>query len=211
MGKYFFTILILASVQVYAFEESRSYEEIVRELNMGQMTTSIDEQAAFGLGDVRLHVAVGAVTSQAKFRSGNGVRTSASLQGAEAVVGIDLFSREWLAEGAIRSFHREKFMSTDIALREFDLRLVHEAKISERTKLRFGGGVAARYLSFGVAPSPTVANEQTTPALVALAGIKYRLFSSFELSSDLSYRSSMVSDTIDRRSLDGAIRIGGSF
>ena len=101
--------------------------------------------------------------------------------------------------------------SPDIAMREFDLRVVHEAPYSDRARLRIGGGVAARYLTFGTAPAAGISSEQTTPALMALVGFKYRVISTLEISGDLSYRAGMVSDTIDRRSLDGAIRLGGSF
>lgn len=210
MGK--ILIILLTAVNAFAVDETQSYDEIINSLSNNSISArrgSVD--SGLKLDDIRLHASVGAIASRTNLRSGNGLPGSQAASGAELVMGIDLFSREWLAEGVVRSFHSQEFMSTDFSLREFDLRVIHEGLIGKASRLRLGSGLSSRYITFSSTPSANVKSEYTTPAFVVLAGFKYPMFAGLVLLGDITYRSSMVTDTIDKGAVDAGLRIGGSF
>lgn len=197
-----------------ATEVIRSYDDIISELagsNNRLATATPTQSTGIGLEDVRLHASVGAIASSTQLNGRGELPKSQAMSGAELVLGIDLFSREWLAEGAIRSFQTQDILDTSISLREFDLRIVREFKMSRSNHLRFGSGISTRYISFGQAPTDDIGAEYTTPALVALLGYKFNLIESVNLTADITYRPSLISDSIDDGALDGGLRIGGSF
>src|SRR5690606_25331890 len=111
-----------------------------------------------------------------------------------------------------RSFASESYSSSSIALREFDLRFVHRTPLSRHTDVRLGAGMSARYLTFGAVPANSgLKSEYSTPASLFLLGFSVRFNSTIGLAGDLSMRSRMINDTIDRGSFDAALRLTGTF
>lgn len=200
-------------VQAQATEDLRSYEQIVRELTSPAATTTRFESPGDGLDKIRIHASVGATATRVNLKLPDGLPTAASLGGAEAVLGIDLFSQRWIAEGAVRSFTKEDFADNEISLKEFDLRVIHQVPLWKSVDLRMGGGMSARYLSFAesFADKDQVALEYTTPASVFVLGAQTKFNHLVGLTAELSYRSRLISDTVDRNSFDGSVRVSGSF
>ena len=212
MGKIFFISIVVSLTAPFTFasEDIRSYDQIVRELSGGSVSSKATD-AGLKFEDIRFHIAVGAIGSRMSLKSDKGMPTTKNMRGAELVVGIDLFTRDWLAEGAIRTYTRQEFMETDVSLREFDMRLVHEHSMSRQSIIRAGAGIATRYLNFGASPAIGVSRSQTTPAMLALLGYKHNIVNNLMVSADLGYRSSFVDDTDDEGSVDASLRIGGTF
>lgn len=200
-------------VHVNASEDLRSYDDIVRELTSPSVTSTPYRSTETGLDKIRIHAAVGATATRVNLKLPAGLPTGASLGGAEVVLGIDLFSQRWIAEGAIRSFSQESFADSEISLKEFDLRVVHQVPIWSQFDLRWGGGMSARYLNFSnsFAQANDVALEYTTPASVFIIGAQTRFNHLVGITAELAYRSRLISDTVDRNSFDGSVRISGSF
>ena len=73
--------------------------------------------------------------------------------------------------------------------------------------------MSARYLTFSnqLAASKDTALEYTTPASVILLGTQTSFSENIGLTAEFAYRSRLVSDTVDRNSMDGSIRLSGSF
>ena len=73
--------------------------------------------------------------------------------------------------------------------------------------------MSARYLSFSneLSKAKGTALEYTTPASVFVLGAQKKFNHAVGITAELAYRSRLVSDTIDRNSIDGSVRISGSF
>lgn len=212
--KRLFILLCVTLVQTisYAEENFSAYEDIVRELKSSEtqsIRSSIDRENSI---PIRIHGDIGFVTSRLNLDLPKTYSQSQGLQGTEVVLGIDLFSPTWRAEGALRSFRTEKFSSGNISLREFDLRVVREAKVSPAIDFRVGGGMSARYLKLTNLPAEDgLILDNSTPASLFLLGLKGSFSPTIALSVDLTFKNRLVNETIDRGSIDGAVRVSGSF
>ncbi len=158
-----------------------------------------------------MHAAVGFVSSRLNMKTPDTYKSGQSLSGAEVVFGIDLFSPTWMAEGAVRSYNPETYADTDIQLKEFDLRVAHQDLLRGRLDYRLGAGMSARYLSFGKALGADINQEYTTPASVFFAGLQARLTDQIGVAAEVAYRGSLIDDTVDRGSIDGSLRMTGTF
>lgn len=206
-------ILSLTLVQTpgFATENLSGYEEILRELKLSEKT-SLDEMNPLKEDPIRIHGSVGVVAGRVGLSVPAGLSSSQSLQGVEAVMGIDLFSKRWLAEGALRSFEAEPYSSTELSMREFDLRVIHQIPLMKTIEVRWGLGMAARYLNFSETLSNyQLKNEYSTPASILLTGLRFHFNHVIGISADASLRSRLVNDTIDKGSFDTSIRLTGSF
>ncbi len=161
---------------------------------------------------VKLHAGLGLIGSQIHL-SGLSKQKPLFLNGVELNFGIDLFSTSWLAEGSIRSFATQE-LSRDIAaqLREFDLQIVYQESLSRKSHYRLSAGMAARYLSLETKTDNVLQRRQvTTPSSIlgGLFGVK--LGGLMSLNLGLAYRSALISDSIDRSSVDGSVRLDARF
>jgi hypothetical protein len=206
-------IFALTSVQALAAEDYTGYEDIVRSLQSSESRTQMSD-APSGIDSVRIHTGIGMVSSRVSLDMPKGFSKSKNLEGVEAIIGIDLFSPRWLAESAVRTFNSTNYSSTEIRMREFDLRMVHEIPMSSLLIVRFGGGISARYLNFSGplhSPSQAIKNDYTTPASLLLFGARFNFHPRISLGLETSFRSALISETIDDSALDGAVRITGTF
>lgn len=207
----FTLVQVTFNASAYA-EEYSSYDDIIRDLK-GSTTTSLPTQNARGPGldAVKIHAGIAMVSSRLNLNLPQGVPGSKGLRGVELAFGIDLFTPEWIAEGTLRNFGKEKFATTDVSLKEFDLKLVHKRMFSDKIFGRFGGGMAARYLDFDQAPAAGTSNSYTTPSSVILVGVGSHITSGMALSAEATYRSALINDTADESAVDGSVRLTGSF
>jgi hypothetical protein len=202
---------VLTFVQPASADDYSGYEDIIRDLRGSSSAPLTNAADGDSFDAIKIHAGVGLVTTRTNLKLPQGTPRSAGLRGVEAALGIDLFSPKWIAEGSVRSFNREKYADTNINLKEFDLRLVHKHALSESLFARFGGGMAARYLDFDQVPVAGASRSYTTPATVILIGIGSQITSGIALSAEANYRSALIADTADSNSLDGAVKITGSF
>ncbi|MEO0335015.1 MAG: hypothetical protein AAF202_01380, partial [Pseudomonadota bacterium] len=165
------------------------------------------------LENVKLHSSVALATSFITIRPEEAGYISGFLRGVEFNFGIDLLSEDWLAEVSVRSYQPDDINSdTQISMREFDLKVTYESRLSRSIKGRFSGGLAARYLRFISRNQEEVLRDRyTTPASIFSAGLAFSLTKVLSLGADLSYRTALIDDSVDRSSLDAALRIGAEF
>ena len=213
MRKLLTTLIAMTFVQAQAEDDFSSYEDIVKELSGPSSVSTNFRSANTQFDKIRLHAQVGAVASRVALQLPSGLPSKVNLGGAEAIIGIDLFSQRWIAEGAIRSYNPEDFADSEISMKEFDLRVVHQVPLWKAMDFRWGLGMSARYLSFSnqFASSTDTPLEYTTPASVLLLGAQTKFNHAVGLTAEIAYRSRLVSDTIDRNSIDGSVRVSGSF
>jgi hypothetical protein len=137
--------------------------------------------------------------------------------GIQASLGIDLFSDNWMAEGTARALGGSSDSSTgatsgsagngtpDTTLQEFELKVIYRDRLTNKTGFKIGVGLSARYLTVQNAGQAAV--TYTTPTGVVTAGYDYFLTEKFSIGADLNGRSAMISETPDRGSVDGTLRL----
>lgn len=207
--------LLAVSTNVWAEDESyTNYDSIVNELKSStddKMPTPPTDD--FDWQEVALHGGIAFATSWVSLTSPDGVAASGLLKGVEVNFGMNLFTRKLRAEGAFSSFAEEQLEHNLKAdLREFELRLVYLPQIQDDTTVRFGLGLAARYMSVDSQTSGQWANHQaSTPSSLFLIGFERKISPSIALGPDVSYRSALVSDTFDKSAWDASFHLNATF
>jgi hypothetical protein len=218
--------------QSFDDESQFGYDYIVRELSRGETSTTIGKYSD-PFSQVKIHLGVSFLSSHISIDPIDRKSYSGFHRGFEANFGIDLFTPEWTAEGVVRTFSPQNVGRESIGLKEFELRVVRRYRIAPSLTWRLGGGLTARYLDVSytrngqassasgaaaaeassATPSPlvTVSERYTTPASVITTGMELRLTEVLGLGLELSFRSSMIDETIDKQSVDAALRVAGQF
>ncbi len=221
--KFIALILSLTFIQTYALAEEEdgnliNFDQILTRLNRTETKQNfIDDSDPFK--NVLIHAGVSLISSNISILPENGKEFTSFIRGIEASLGIDLFSKNWSAEGAVRSFAKQENNKALYSLKEFDLRIVYRNHLAGRTKWRAGLGMAARYLNYsakeqGVALAEASISEEikyTTPASILFVGVEGYLNSSLSIGADISYRSSLIDETADKNTLEASIRLDTHF
>lgn len=129
-------------------------------------------------------------------------------RGVQASLGIDLFSRHWLAEGSFINYIDRKVDDYDIRLKEFDLRVIYRTRLDGPIGMRLGGGLAARYLTLETGGA---SETFTTPFSVISGGLETYLVKNFSIGAEVAARTTMTYETPDHSALDLTLRFDGHF
>ena len=191
-------------------EEEIGFETIISQLNKSSNKVrqkDLQEPSTL-IDDVRIHSGVGFVQSFVRVNSPTKNTLQGFHQGIQASLGIDLFSRNWIAEGTIRSFGEESIEDSQVKLREFDLKVIYHNDSRSLFGYRAGFGLAARNLTL-------IENGKeekfSTPATIALFGIDTHVSRTITIGGELSYRTALVSESADRSSVDIALKFDAHF
>ncbi len=157
--------------------------------------------------NVWIHAGVGFAQTAQNLSLPNGTDAYMASRGVQAAIGIDILGPSLAAEGAVRTFGESEDSSSKITLKEFDLKILFKQRLS-RLGIRAGGGLSARYMTVR---SGIDTYDITTPASVILLGGDVYLTPSVSLGLDLATRNAMISETFDRTSFDGTLRIDTHF
>lgn len=189
------------------------YETLVEELSSQSTYQREYESSGDPFSEVLFHGGIAYATSYVVIEPEAGGSLNGVLRGVEFSFGIDLLSRHWIAEGAVRSFQPENLDSkTQISLREFDLKLVHQDTLSDKTSYRLGAGLTSRYLKFrSRVPSRVVKDRYTTPGALFFIGAEIFISPKISFGPDVSYRTALIDETVDRQSLDANLRLNAHF
>jgi hypothetical protein len=186
-----------------------SYDDIIKELSSSRYEAPTDTGSQEEL--IRFHAGVGLLTSRVGLNLPNNYPSSRTLQGFEARLGIDLFSRHWIAEGAIRAYDPEIFSNVEMSLKEFDLTVSFRDRLAAPIEYTIGAGMTARYLDFIGNIPEGVSQHNSTPSSVLNGGLIFRFNSALNIGAIASYRNPLIQDTADDGSLDASLRLGGQF
>jgi hypothetical protein len=157
--------------------------------------------------EVRLHAGAAFIDSFQNIGIGNGQRVSGGVQGAEVNFGADLFSQNWILEGALFSIPQTTLGTAQISSNGFELRLVYETAIFEGVTIRGDLGIADR--NYGV-KSSNGDNSLTSGATVVGFGMDYWPVAYLSLGLGISDHIAM-SNGDDPSSIDLAIKVNGHF
>ena len=163
--------------------------------------------------DVAIHAGVAIAGSYVSVSSPQRISGAGLLKGLELDFGMNLFSRVLRAEGAFSNYAQEELDSSLKAdLKQFELRLIYLPRLRDGMTVRFGGGIAARYMNLESRVDGKWVNaEATTPSSLLLTGLEQRVSKNISFGPELSYRSTLVSDTFDKSSWDASFRLNATF
>lgn len=194
-------------------EDWVSYDSIISELSTskGNANEVLPSDDAFD--QIKLHAGVGLATSYVFVSPKQSSRVYGFLRGFEANMGIDLFSRKWMAEGTFRSFGSEELrQGEEISLKEFDLKVVYQDKMSNKLGYKFASGLASRYLNYiANTPNGRIEEKYSTPSAILATGLRAYVSPMISVGADVGYRWAMVEDTIDESAIDAALRLDARF
>ncbi len=185
------------------------YESILQELSASQVRTRSPEADPFDM--VKIHGGVGLANSFFQLPGSNDRPVTVSASGIQLSLGIDLFSRHWMAEGSIRNYGETSDERHSFILREFDLKLVYRMNPNGLIRFHNGLGLTGRYLTLGSGFDHVDKSEYVTPSgLVTLGATAY--FTDFlSLGAEVAGRLAMISETVDKGSMDIIVRLGTHF
>jgi hypothetical protein len=220
------SLMLLFNTSVQAQSSSDDlvgFDGIIKELSTGSKSRYLyDNSNPFD--NILIHAGIGLVTSHISLAP-NGIKeVSGFHKGIEATLGIDLFSKYWKAEGSVRSFGDEKISDFPVSLKEFDLKIVYEDYVRKSLKYSIGFGLAARYLDItyegplsadeiisSAASSALISEKHTTPSSLISVGASTYISKGLSLGVEFSYRSALISETIDKSAFDALVRIDTHF
>jgi hypothetical protein len=157
--------------------------------------------------NVWIHAGVGFAQTTENLSLPNGVGAYMSGRGVQAAVGIDILGPNLSAEGAVRTFGETEDSTTKINLKEFDLKVLFRARRSS-LGFRAGAGLSARYMT--VRSGPEVFDITTPASVIALGGDIY-FTPQMSIGLDIATRNAMISETFDKTTYDGTIRLDTHF
>lgn len=185
--------------------EELTYDDLVNELSRKNRRM----KSRAGQGDpfetVKIHAGIASVSSFSTFVFG-GRSHSRYQNGMQIAVGVDLFSDVWFAETAWRNFGETRSGLETHYLRELDLKIGYKNHLEGPWKYRLQTGLAQRHLRLDD-PSRDLRIDQTMPGLYLSAGAMANLSPIVSMGFDVSGRSPVVGETVDKGSVDLSIEL----
>ena len=186
--------------------EEISYDDLISRLH--KKKSQIVSSQSSVLDNISIHAGVGFITSAVMVQQSNHL-SQLNLNGFQISLGIDLFSPNWVAEGAIRNFGSGSNSFETHSFREVDLKAFYRSPSSAQSVgFRLGGGLATQYLDYR---EPGVSVSESSPAMILLGAVETNLNKNFGVGAELGYRSSLLSSNADRSSFDLMLRLDTFF
>ncbi len=203
----FISLMVCVSTVQADYE---GYDEIVEKLskyNTKDLTSNAayrTEMRTFS----RAHLGLG-LTQTFYDADAPGVSSSMQNQGGLLInLGVDVFSTSWGLEGSYSNFGTLQTSNTSMRLREFNLKALYKPTINKVWNMRMGLGFSSRFLDI----ANTLQNrEYRTPSGVFTFGIDSYLNSFISVGADINFKTAMITDTIDKNSVDLAFRVDTHF
>lgn len=212
-------VALCFSLQAFSEEENTEsfthWDNIVHDLrsSIQEPLPELVQETSSGLDGIEISAGAGLAFTFLALEGDPNLQSSGLLKGVSAQFGINLFHPSLFAEGAFRSYSTDSLSeSVSVGLKEFELRIMHSHLFQKETLFRWGGGLSARYLDVSYrGGSRKEKIEYTTPSAVFSMGVARNFGKAVQIGPDVSYRSALVGDSIDRSSVDLNIRVNARF
>lgn len=207
----FLLLLLLTSLfsgPAFSIDLKGDYEEMTYDQLLGEMQSKkriIIQQIKSPFDDVKIHAGMGYINSVSQLLVRN-----QSMQryqnGLQLMAGIDLFTKDIYAEGIFRNFGVTHSGNEAITLRELDFKLGYKKLISNMWTYKISTGLANRYINFEN-KLERWSQDSITPSFLGAMGMSAKLSSNLYFTVEASGRSALVSNTIDKNSLDLTLQL----
>ncbi len=200
------SLFLETKVQAQEYDEV-SYDDLINQISKKRSRVSESTNPSI-LDDITLHAGFGLLTSAMEVNEINR-HTQLQLNGFQLSFGIDLFSPNWVAEGAIRNFGTGSAGTQNYSFRELDMKVLYRAPLqSSDLGLRLGAGLATQYLSMTDVGTYI---DESAPASILFGGIEGKVNRNFAIGAEIGYRSSLLNSAANRDSLDLTLRLDSFF
>jgi hypothetical protein len=197
-----------AATEADQYEEV-TYENLVQRISEKKNQITRSSNPSSSLETLMIHAGFGLISSVNSVNIDNR-ETLKSQNGFQLSLGIDLFSENFIAEGALRNFGQSTSGSETRSLREFDLKLTYQDKFANKSGFHIGSGLGTRIFKLSDPASNRNIND-TTPSILLVGGLDAFVSKNFSLGFELGWRTALVTSTIDKNSMDGTLRLDTFF
>lgn len=192
-----------------SFADYESYDDIVDKLTQyNRSTTTAEAYRAEIRTFSQAHVGLGLSQS---FFDADAVALDSSMQnqgGLSINFGVDVLSTRWGLEGTYSNFGTQNTNDTKIKLREYSIKGLFKPSINKTWSMRMGLGVSSRFLDINNART---SESYKTPSGLFLFGIQSYISQFVSVGADVSFKTAMISETIDNNSVDLSFRVDTHF
>lgn len=192
-------------------DDGNSYEEIVRDLSRGgRSSSSYDENHPFD--ELKFHFGAAFAQTVFSFNTESGEARQISQGGAGLNLGMDLFSRNWMAEGHFYNYGQSTYGNSQISIREFGLRITYQDRLTRRWGYRAASGIAARYIDEkGNLNGAGFERSTNSPALLFAVGPQFHMTETWSIAAEAAARSPLQDNSAPSTAGDFGLRIDGHF
>jgi hypothetical protein len=204
--------LLWASESKDAQYEEVSYNELIDELNSRVRARNKVEDLEVPSDPferVTIHTSFGLINSIHYLTIGDR-RLSRYEDGIGLGFGIDLFNPEWIAEAQLKNYGRSTRSEQIFSLRELELRLNYLENGPQKTSYKIIQGLGAKYLKYS-APYLNSVIRESTPVYVIGGSINTKFTQNFSLGIELTGSLALVTETIDRNSINLNLKFDNYF
>lgn len=191
------------------FANYENYDEIVDKLSDYQQQNLTNQAYRSEIRTLsRAHIGLG--VAQTFFDpNAAGLNSNIQNQGGIAVnIGVDVLSTRWGVEGSYSNYGSHNTSNSNIKLREFTIKGLYKPSINKTWTMRLGLGVSSRFLDI---VNPAINANYKTPSGLFMIGLDSYINQFISVGADLNFKTAMISDTIDKNSVDLAFRIDTHF
>jgi len=209
-------LVLFSSLSTYVWADEdgsfTNYEAIVNELKASAEEKPMPTHTEVNWQDVALHGGLAFATSFMDVSSPSGTAGAGLLKGVEVSLGMNLYSEKFRGEAAFTMYGQDGLQNGLKAdLHEFEARALYLPSLNDKTTVRLGLGLAARYLDLQDTSHGSATYDATTPVSVLIVGFERKIAPSLTLGPDLSYRSALVSDSFDKTAWNASFRLNATF
>jgi hypothetical protein len=198
------------SVSADELDDGASYEEIVRDLSRGSSQTNYEVNHPFD--EIKFHFGAAFAQTMFSFVTESGESRQISQGGAGLNLGMDLFSKNWVAEGHFYNYGQINYGPSQISVREFGLRITYQDRLARRWGYRASSGLAARYIDEkGTLNGVGFERSTNSPAMLFAVGPQFHLTDTWSISAEAAARSPLQDGSAVSTAGDFGFRVDGHF
>ncbi|MCX7978552.1 MAG: hypothetical protein N2578_06065 [Bdellovibrionaceae bacterium] len=184
-----------------------SYEDLLKEINRSK--NRITRRSEDPFQSVKLHTGFGYVNSFKTLLLGQGRQTRFH-SGVELSLGVDLFSEEWYAEGAIRNYGLSRQGAEEILSRQIDLKFGHKSELAAPWAVRLEAGLSNHTLRVTDDHKGLITDE-LSPSLLVSGELSAQINKFISFGLEASGRNPILQRGIDRGSIDFMMSLKASL
>lgn len=180
-----------------------TYDQLLNEIQSQKKV--IVRQIKSPFDEVKIHAGMGLISSVSNF-SIEGSHEQRFQSGLQLMLGIDLFSDDLFAEGVFKNFGTSKSHDESLNIKELDFKIGYKKNLDKSWSYHLTSGLANR-LTLLDNKSNNWNYNQITPSLIMGFGLLRKMNSLVNLKFDISGRSALISQTIDKNSIDLTLQL----
>lgn len=204
----FFILSAFLTGPAFGIELKGDYEEMTYDQLLGEIQSKkkvIIQQIKSPFDEVKIHAGMGYINSLTQLLVRNDPMQRYQ-NGLQLMAGIDLFSPDVYAEGIFRNFGETRSATEALTLRELDFKIGYKKHLDAMWTYKISTGLANRYINFENTFQHW-SQDSITPSFLGAMGMSAKISNNLYFTVEASGRSALVSNTIDKSSMDVTLQL----